>query len=297
MVESTATTLTQSRPKQSLFSACPTCGSMDWTRAQRIRGASISRCESCGLLGTTDFLDGTATTQGKYETSPEHHAVYRNQYLPRRLSAYERAMPSLERFRETGRLLEIGCSYGYFLEIARRAGWCAEGVEISNYACKVAQSKGFKIYQGELQTLPLGGGSFDVIAMWDVIEHLTNPAEVVALSAELLRDGGALVARTPNGHALAIQGGLLGLAYKQFTYPANTREHVFHFTPERLSSLLRNGGFGQVEIDDYGGWEERIISGRNSIVRLGRNLIMRYALFRRWPYEFVITGVKGHASL
>jgi 2-polyprenyl-3-methyl-5-hydroxy-6-metoxy-1,4-benzoquinol methylase len=277
-------------------SVCPVCSRREWEYAQKIRGAAISKCAHCGLLGTTDFLAGTATTRGIYETSPEHHTVYRNQYLFRRLPAYERVMPSLERFQETRRLLEIGCSYGYFLEIARRAGWHAEGVEISDFASEVARSKGFQIHQGELQTLPLERGSFDVIAMWDVIEHLTNPAEVVAVCADLLRGGGALVARTPNAHALALRGGLPGLAYRQLTYPANTPEHVFHFTPESLSSLLRKSGFEKVEIDDYGGWEERIISGRNAIVRMGRSLIMRYALFRRWPYEFVITGVKGQAN-
>jgi len=178
------------------------------------------------------------------------------------------------------------------LETARRAGWRAEGVEISRYASEVARSKGFQIHQRELQTLALDRGAYDVIAMWDVIEHLTNPAEVIALCRDLLRAGGAFVARTPNAHALETRGGLLGLTYRQLTYPANTPEHVFHFTPENLSSLLKKKGFERVVTDDYGGWEERIISSRNAIVRMGRNLLMRYALYRQWPYEFVITGVK-----
>jgi len=275
---------------------CPICCRQDWKHVQTVRAASISRCAQCGLLGTTDFLKGVNTTYGIYETSPEHHLVYRQQYMNRRQPMYERVMPSLERFRRTGRLLEIGCSYGYFLEIARRAGWRAEGVEISGYAAGVARSKGFEIHQGELQALVLDPRSYDVIVMWDVIEHLLNPAEVVERCAELLVPGGTLVARTPNAHALGTRGGLFCLAYRQFVYPANTPEHVFHFTPESLCSLLRKKGFGRVETDNYGGWEERIISGRNAIVRMGRGVIMRYALFRGWPYEFLITGMKGQAG-
>jgi len=274
-------------------SVCPVCNRQEWEPAHKIRGASISKCVHCGLLGTSDFLAGTATIGDKYETSPEHHAVYQKQYMPSRAPAYERVLPSLERFRKTGRLLEIGCSYGYFLEAARRAGWRAEGVEISGYASDIARAKGFEIHQEELQALELDRDSYDVVAMWDVIEHLTNPAEVVARSRDLLRASGAIVARTPNAHALETRGGLLNTAYRQLVYPANTPEHVYHFTPESLSSLLKEKGFERVEIDDYGGWEERIISGRNAIVRTGRNLIMRYALFRQWPYEFVVTGVKG----
>lgn len=280
-------------PLSAFVRGCPICNTRDWENARRVRGAWISKCAHCGLLATNNFLVGNATTNGLYKTSPEHHEEYRVHYLPRRLPAFERVIPSLERFRRTGRLLEIGCSYGYFLETASRAGWRAEGVEISSFACQVARSKGFVVHSGELQSLCSNSASFDVIAMWDVIEHLTNPREVVRQCKELLTPGGALIARTPNAGALERRGGLLGLAYRQLAYPANTREHVFHFTPKSLSQLLGAEGFKRVEIDDYGGWEERVISGGSVLVRLGRRLIMKYACMRRWPYEFLVTAVKG----
>jgi len=212
--------------------------------------------------------------------------------MDRRQPMYERVMPSLERFRKTGRLLEIGCLYGYFLEVARRSGWRAEGVEISGYAAGVARAKGFEIHRGELQTLALDQGSYDVIAMWDVIEHLTDVAEIVKCCATLLRPSGALIARTPDARALLFTDGFMGAAYRHLAYPANTAEHVFHFTPETLSALMAKAGLREVEIDAGGGWEERVVSGRNSVVRAGRHLILRYAHAKGWPYEFVITAVK-----
>jgi 2-polyprenyl-3-methyl-5-hydroxy-6-metoxy-1,4-benzoquinol methylase len=275
---------------------CPNCDVQDWKHAQKVRGASISKCVRCGLLGTTNFLTGLSTTNGIYETSEKHHSDYQEQYVPCREAMYERVLPGLERFRKTGRLLEVGCSYGYFLETARRAGWHVEGVEVSGHACQVARSKGFQIHQGELPSFSLDLGSYDVIAMWDVIEHLTDPSGIVECCAGLLSPGGALVARTPNAHALAMGEGLARLAYRHLVYPANTREHVFHFTPENLARLLRSKGFGELEIDEYGGWEERIVSGRNLLVRIGRHVIMRYALHRQWPYEFSITAVKDSAE-
>jgi 2-polyprenyl-3-methyl-5-hydroxy-6-metoxy-1,4-benzoquinol methylase len=275
---------------------CPICNTQDWEYAQKVRGASISNCVHCGLLGTTNFLTGVNTTEGLYETSQEEYADYRQYFAPRRLAMYERVIPSLERFRKTGRLLEIGCSYGYFLETARRARWEAEGVEISGYACQVARSKGFQIYQEELRSLSPRLKSYDVIAMWDVIEHLTDPSGIVECCAGLLSPGGALVVRTPNAHALATGKGLARLAYTHLVYPANTRQHVFHFTPESLTQLLRHKGFRECEIDEYGGWEERIISQRNPLVRIGRQVIMRYALYRQWPYEFSITAVKDSSE-
>ena|SRR5579859_109269 len=272
--------------------SCPTCGTGDWKHVRRVRGASISQCGRCGLLATTDFLVGNATADGLYETSLEHYEEYGDRYLPRRIPAFERVISSLERFRRTGRLLEVGCSYGDFLEVARRAGWRADGIEISSYACQVARSKGFEVHSGELEGLALNRNSYDVIAMWDVIEHLRDPGEIVQRCKELLAPGGALVARTPNADALERRGGLPGLAYRQLAYPANTREHVFHFTPKSLSQLLKAQGFERVETDDYGGWEERVISGGSAPVRMGRYLIMRYAWLRRWPYEFVVTAMK-----
>jgi len=84
----------------------------------------------------------------------------------------------------------------------------------------------------------------------------------------------------------------VGAAYRHLAYPANTREHVFHFTPETLSALMVKVGLREVEIDVGGGWEERVVSGRNSVVRVGRHLIFRYAYAKGWPYEFVITAIK-----
>jgi 2-polyprenyl-3-methyl-5-hydroxy-6-metoxy-1,4-benzoquinol methylase len=272
---------------------CPICTEQNWEYAQRVRRASISKCAHCGLLGTTNFLEGISTGEELYETSPKHHAVYREQYLGSRLPCYKRVMPELDRFRTKGLLLEVGCSYGYFLEVARNAGWEPEGVEISLRASEVARSKGFKVYKDDLRNVPLNPGSCDVIAMWDVIEHLADVAEVVECCAVLLRPGGALIARTPDARALQSSKGLFAAAYRHLAYPANTAEHVFHFTPETLSLLMAKKGLQEVEIDTGGGWEERVISGRNSLVRAGRRLLLRQAYANGWPYEFLITAVKG----
>lgn len=272
---------------------CPICNTEDWEYAQRVRRASISKCVHCGLLGTTDFLKGISTAQGLYETPPEHFAEYLEHYLNRRLPLYKRMLPKLDRFHTKGLLLEIGCSYGHFLEAAHSAGWQAEGVEISSYASDVARSKGFKVYQDDLRDVPFNPGSCDVIAMWDVVEHLTDVAEVVERCAVLLRSGGALIARTPDARALQSAKGLFAAAYRHLAYPANTAEHVFHFTPETLSLLMAKKGLQELEIDTGGGWEERVVSGRNSLVRAGRHLILRHAYTNGWPYEFVIIAVKG----
>lgn len=285
--------MSKSALKSRCILVCPVCAKKDWEYLQRIRRKWICNCNHCGLLATADFLTGVNTTERLYETSSTHHSEYEKVYAPYRSRMYERVLPHLERFRQTNRILELGCSYGHFLEAARLAAWDAEGVEVSKYACEAARSRGFSVHYGEPKGSSLVSSNYDVIVMWDVIEHLTDPSGVIDRCAELLRPGGAFVARTPDGHALAREGGLARLAYRQLVYPSNPQEHVFHFTPEDLTRLLKRKGFHEFDIDKYGGWEERIISGRNLFVRAGRHAIMRYALHRRWPYEFSITAVKG----
>jgi len=272
---------------------CPVCRSCNWAPAPSVRGVPLSRCARCGLLGTTHFLAGTKTTDDLYDVDAGNLAAYREQYLPHRLAAYARLLPRLQRFRSTGRLLEIGSGYGYFLEMAGHAGWEGEGVEISPYCCQVARERGCSVQQSPLQDATLAQGTFDVIVLWDVIEHFTQPAEIVRLCHGLLRPGGALVMRTPDGRALASTLWPARAAYRSLVYPANTAEHVFHFTPQDLSALATPLGFLLPEIDYEQPWEERVISGNNCWVRAARWSIMRRAHWRGWPYEFVLTAVKA----
>jgi 2-polyprenyl-3-methyl-5-hydroxy-6-metoxy-1,4-benzoquinol methylase len=201
-------------------------------------------------------------------------------------------MANIDRFRLSNCLLEVGSGYGFFIEMAAQAGWNSVGVEISSYACKVAESRGCKVYNCDLKDVPFTTASFDVIVMWDVIEHFTNPAAIAQNCLHLLRPGGALILKTPDARALYPSFGPIHTLYRNFVYPANAAEHVFHFTPEHLSTMIKKIGFSHTEINPCDQWEERIVSGKNYLVRAARLAIMRYAYACRWPYEFILTGIK-----
>jgi 2-polyprenyl-3-methyl-5-hydroxy-6-metoxy-1,4-benzoquinol methylase len=273
--------------------ACPACRSRSWAAAAGVRGVPLSRCTHCGLLGTTHFVTGTKTTDDLYDVDAQNFAEFREQYLPHRLELYARFMPYLEPFRETGRLLEIGSGYGYFLEMAGKAGWKSEGVEISPYCCQVARQRGCRVWEGDLANTSLNPATYDVVVLWDVIEHFTQPDEMIRDCRALLRPGGALVMRTPDARALAHTVWPARLAYRHLVYPANTAEHVFHFTPRDLVAIATQAGFRPCTLDDGNRWTERVISGNNRWVMAARWLIMRFSSWRAWPYEFVLTAVKA----
>lgn len=275
---------------------CPVCGALDWAEGLTVRSSPISRCMNCGLLATSHLLPRNTITGSLYDVTQDHYRIYCKQYLQARLVSYRHEISRLARFYSTGRLLEVGSGYGFFLEMASRAGWNAEGVEISRYACEVARSRGCNAYHGDLQNAPVRLKSFDVIVMWDVIEHVPAPRETIRYCLELLRTNGALVLKTPDARALSPSPlSPMRAMYRHFVYPANTAEHVFHFTPESLSLMIRGLDIESYDISvgaERGDWCERVVPGHNSFVRCLRWLIMKYAYAQRWPYEFVVTVIK-----
>src|SRR5271170_85371 len=142
--------------------SCPVCGCSDWRSASSVRRAPLSRCARCGLLGTTSFVARAETPDHLYDVDAENLAVYRKHYLPHRVAFYARLLPRLERFRQTGRLLEVGSGYGFFLEMASPAKWDCEGVEISAFCCEVARQRGCKVWRGQLADACLRAGTYDV---------------------------------------------------------------------------------------------------------------------------------------
>lgn len=272
---------------------CPVCGESNWQPALVVRRASLSKCARCGLLATTSFLQGASSTDALYDVTQEDRRVYEADYLPRRLESYRAGLPLLEHFRKDSRLLEVGSGYGDFLLLAAEQGWEAEGIEISSYAATVSRGRGCRVHTAGLEAACLASETYDVIIMWDVIEHFLKPRPIVEACSRLLRPGGALMMKTPDGRALTPNGGLVRTLYRHLAYPANTPEHVFHYTPEHLKALLSTCGFITFSVKEEDEWGERVISGRNAVIRGVRLMLMRYAHARRWPYEFLLIAQKA----
>ncbi|HYL80722.1 MAG TPA: class I SAM-dependent methyltransferase, partial [Candidatus Acidoferrum sp.] len=131
-----------------------------------------------------------------------------------------------------------------FLCVARERGWQAMGLEVSPAAAQeAAATSGVAVLQGELsRSLPAGVPPFDVLTMWDVVEHLSDPVGSLSHAHAWLRPGGMLVIQTQNANS--VDSAWMRHRWEQFVEP-----HLYHFSPRTLRLALEKAGFDQIRIE------------------------------------------------
>ncbi|MBI4160712.1 MAG: class I SAM-dependent methyltransferase [Candidatus Yanofskybacteria bacterium] len=146
-----------------------------------------------------------------------------------------------------GRLLDVGCALGFFLETAQHKGWDVRGIDISQYAIAAAKKRlGNNVFCGILQEGIFPDNYFDVITYWDCIEHVPDPDLQIRLSAKILKKKGILLLMTPDaGSVVAKLAGDKWMGYKD-------REHLFYFSRTGLKILLERNGFRLVAMHSAG---------------------------------------------
>jgi SAM-dependent methyltransferase len=200
----------------------------------------LVRCAGCGLAYLDPRLDGP--TLGRLydlwyrhgyprliENPPVLAALAneaRNYHFPL-VSAHCAARP---------RLLDVGCGSGLFLAVCQEHGWDAQGIESNEHAARRAASAGLKVWQADFLSFAPPEGGYDVVTMFDLIEHVTDPVANLAAAHRLLAPGGLLVARTPN------LGGLQARVLKERWYGV-IANHLLYFDAATLRRLFTSCGF------------------------------------------------------
>jgi ubiquinone/menaquinone biosynthesis C-methylase UbiE len=156
-----------------------------------------------------------------------------------RVLTFEHHLKPLERITgmPDGRpLLDVGCYTGVFVEIAARHGWDAWGVEPSRWAVTQAQARGLHVVQGTLDTADLPEAYFDVVTLWDVIEHVTDPQRTLQQVRRLLKPEGWVVVHTIDIDSLFAR--LMGARW-----PWLMEMHIYYFSRHTLRAMLERCGF------------------------------------------------------
>jgi SAM-dependent methyltransferase len=227
---------------------CPACGSGARDELGEKNGLRVSACRRCRTLYARRERAGEgvgAGGGGAYDYDAYYHEANLSvpAFISRRL---DEIFESFAPHRESNRLLDVGCGAGSLLEAARRAGWDAEGTEVSRPAVEHVRGEGFPVFHGELAEAEYPEGHFDVVTASEIIEHLPDPLSVLREVARILRPGGLFWATTPHGRGLSAR--VLGIRWSTVSPP----EHLQLFTLGGVRGLLREAGFRRADITSHG---------------------------------------------
>lgn len=191
----------------------------------------LVRCADCGLHYFESIPSDVELT-AHYSHYPVIHQVPEIT-----ITRYQQILSKLEPFKKTGKILDIGCGEGFFLQEALCNGWEAHGTEFADMYIPLCESKGIRMQQGQLDVRKYPEGSFDVITWFEVIEHINYPMVELANIHKLLRPGGMVYVTTPNFNSLSRY--LLKGNWSMIEYPG----HLAYYSPKSLTKLFNDNGF------------------------------------------------------
>jgi SAM-dependent methyltransferase len=219
---------------------CALCSEAGSRSMFQVDGALVVSCRGCGLVRQdTRPLAASELYDPDYYATDDPKGGYANYFLDsgvNRRTFRDRVRAIEKRYGRKGRLLDVGCALGDFLMEAKDAGWDVEGVEISHFAAQRARERGLRVSAGRLENLDLPPASFDVITLYDAIEHMTDPVTTLAAVRRLLKPGGLLHLVTPN------VGGLQARMLGRHWYHYKPGEHLFYFAPRTLRTTVERAG-------------------------------------------------------
>lgn len=241
--------------------SCPVCGLKGIASGNAVPGKRDIKGNQLVLLTCTGCGAVFQPVRIEVETLVEWydymgHDLSTQDISPLGKRRLERLLRSLTPYRQNGRLLEIGSGFGFLARIALSQDWEVYATEISPSCCQALRLLlGSRLYQGELPGAELKSGSFDVVVMMEVLEHLPEPLSYLEAAKQALRPGGCILLTTPNFRGLSSRR--LGLDWRVVT-----NEHLNYFDRTTIHKMLKIAGYEAVSIRTTG-----VDMGAKSLVR------------------------------
>ncbi|MEY2942146.1 MAG: hypothetical protein RLY97_160 [Pseudomonadota bacterium] len=226
---------------------CNNCGCTDSKPIFAFKGYQLVTCQNCALTYVSNPPDEAALDKLYSNDANDYHADLLDpaSFQYRRIARITRNhMNFIGKVANGGRLVDVGCSTGQFLGMAASMGFDASGIELSQRSADFArQQTGLSIERGRIHDTALTAESVDMLTMFDVIEHVTDPSSDIAAAYNLLKPGGWLVLSTPNIDGLFPRASYpLADALGYWPHP-EPPHHLFQFSVKTLTAMLEKSGF------------------------------------------------------
>lgn len=209
--------------------ACPVCSERDAKPMFIKNGGQYVKCKRCSMCYINPvFTDGALRDYYAANNTAQADAVANESEFYRAM--YTRGLEAAELTTPIGRVLDIGCSSGFFLDIAKERGWSTYGIELNVQEFARAQRKSHRVYNSHLESTTFEH-SFDLISMWDVFEHIKDGARMLDLLRARLTQDGRLLLLVPNAASLAAR--TMHAASNMF----DGIEHVNLYSPRTIQAL------------------------------------------------------------
>ncbi len=206
----------------------------------------ILKCKKCGLVflrrylpDKKEILDDEYWGDGNINVDIYSHPEVKIEIKKRYKKYLEEAEKILNK---KGELLDFGCGIGNFVRVAAEDGWDAYGIDISSQAVKYAKEQLLNVRQGKIEESGLQDNFFDIVTMWDVIEHLEDPMGTTKAVCQKLKKNGLLIIETPAEESIIrkiawalykISGGKI-FSIQYFYYSV----HRFYFSKKTITKML-----------------------------------------------------------
>jgi len=234
---------------------CPLCGSTGAVRLYREhRSLEIKKCSGCSLIYTSPRVkEPEQTYHGQYERYlTEAKLIFSGRATHHRDPNYREELELLERHRPSrGRLLDVGCNMGMLMRIARERGWRPVGVEPSPALHRIATEQlGLEVHNCLLPELPDSEDrAYDVVALSDVFEHISEPRPFLRAVARFLKPDGILYLKVPNARWNILKQQMLqALGRTPSEGVWDSYEHVVHYDHDSLMRMLAAEGYKAREL-------------------------------------------------
>ena len=240
---------------------CPCCGQNDFEvlfesnmKADDFQGAVETvymipggrwgrhvKCRSCKFIYVNPIYKASEINKAYSQRKSADVSIIREN----RLRASESQVGLVKQYKNGTYLLDIGCGEGFFLFNASRAGYITKGIELSQDAVEYARREfGLDVEAKPFEELQFPEDHFDVITLWQVLEHVPYPRMILKEVRRILKPEGLLVASTPNIEGIPAK--MLGKRWWNVR-----RLHINQFTVKTLTTVLKNIGFRNISSVSY----------------------------------------------